>query len=98
MPGEQADHGEVLEVLVVGNYIDQSFRTLEVVPPSGKRLEYSEEFLVMSVIVQFGDAQGAGMKSNRVDFTIGGDCRKDRGDGIVGGIGFDYEWHSRDEV
>ena len=56
MPGEQVDHGEVLEVLVVSNNVDQSFRTLKIVPPSGKHLKYSEEFLVVSVIVQFGDA------------------------------------------
>ena len=63
MPGEQTDRGEVLEVLVVGNNVDRSFRTFEIVPPSGKRLKYSEEFLVVSVIIQFGDAQGAGMKA-----------------------------------
>src|ERR1700731_2540145 len=73
-PGEQADCGEVLEVLMVGNNVDRSFRTFEIVPPSSKRLKYSEEFLVVSVIIQFGDAQGAGMKGDRVDFAIRGDC------------------------
>ena len=83
MPGEQADHGEVLEVLVVSNNIDRSFRTFEIVPPGGKCLKYSEEFLVVSVIIQFRDAQGAGMKGNRVDFTVRSDHREDRSDSVV---------------
>ena len=98
MPGEQADHGEVLEVLMVGNDVDQSFRTFEIVPPSGKCLKYSEEFLVMSVIIQFGDAQGVGMKGDRVDFAITGDCGEDRCDSVVRGIRFDYKQSSGDEV
>ena len=83
MLGEQADCGEVLKVLVVSNNVDQSFRTLKIVPPSSKCLKYSEEFLVMSVIIQFGDAQGAGMKGDRVDFTVRGDCRKNCSDSVV---------------
>src|ERR1700731_711423 len=83
MPGEQADHGEVLEVLVVGNNIDQSFRTFEIMPPSGKRLKYSEEFLVVSVIIQFRDAQGAGMKGDRVDFAVRSDCGENCSDSVV---------------
>src|ERR1700726_1742528 len=92
------DRGEVLEVLVVGNNVDRSFRTFEIVPPSGKCLKYSEEFLVVSVIIQFGDAQGAGMKGNRVDFAISCDCGEDRCNSVVRGIRFDYKWSSRDEV
>ena len=98
MPGEQADHGEVLEVLVVSNDIDWSFQTFEIMPPSSKCLKYSEEFLVMSVIIQFGDSQGVGMKGNRVDFTIGSDWRENCSDSIVQGIRFDYKWSSRDKM
>src|ERR1700731_4701428 len=71
--GEQVDHGEVLEVLVISHNIDWSFRTFKIVPPSGKHLKYSEEFLIVSVIIH---AQGAGMKGDRVDFTIGSDRRE----------------------
>src|SRR3984893_3773435 len=98
MPGEQTDCGEVLEVLMVGNDIDRSFRTFEIVPPSSKCLKYSKEFLVMSVIIQFGDAQGAGMKGDRVDFTVRGDRGEDRCDSRVQGICFDYKRSSRDKV
>ena len=83
MLGEQVDCGEVLKVLVVSNDVDQSFRTFEIMPPSGKHLKYSKEFLVVSVIIQFGDAQGVGMKGNRVDFTVGGDHRENHSDSIV---------------
>src|ERR1700731_999473 len=98
MPGEQTDCGEVLEVLVVSNNIDRSFRTFKIVPPSGKRLKYSEEFLVMSVIIQFRDAQGAGMKGDRVDFAVWGNCGEDCCDSIVQGIHFNYKRSSGDEV
>src|SRR3984893_6624872 len=83
---------------MVSNDIDRSFRTFKIVPPSGKHLKYSEEFLVMSVIIQFGDAQGAGMKGNRVDFAVRCDHGEDRCDSIVQGICFDYKQSSRDEV
>ena len=83
MLGEQVDCGEVLKVLVVSNDVDQSFRTFEIMPPSGKHLKYSEEFLVVSVIIQFGDAQGAGMKGDRVDFAVRSDCGENRSDSIV---------------
>ena len=96
MPGEQVDCGEVLEVLVVGHNIDWSFRTFEIVPPSSKCLKYSEEFLVMCVIIEFRNTQGARMESDRVDFTIRGDCRENHSNSIVRGVGFDYEWGSRD--
>src|SRR6202043_1228146 len=98
MPGEQADCGEVLEVLVVSNNIDRSFRTFEIMPPSGKCLKYSKEFLVVSVIIQFGDAQGAGMKGDRVDFAIQSDCGENHSDSIVRGIHFDYKRSSRDKM
>src|SRR6202030_3651938 len=97
-PGEQADHGEVLKVLVVSNNVDRSFRTFEIVPPSSKRLKYSKEFLVVSVIIQFGDAQGAGMKGDRVDFAVRCDHGEDRCNSVVRGIRFDYKRSSGDEV
>src|ERR1700731_2602396 len=98
MLGEQADCGEVLKVLMVGNNVDRSFRTFKIVPPSSKRLKYSEEFLVVSVIIQFRDAQGAGMKGDRVDLTVTCDCREDRCDSVVRGVRFDYQQSSGDEV
>src|SRR3984893_14828226 len=98
MLGEQADRGEVLEVLVVGNNVDRSFRTFEIVPPSGKCLKYSKEFLVVSVVIQFGDAQGAGMKGDRVDFAVSCGRGEDRCDSIVRGVRFDYQRSSGDEV
>src|ERR1700731_1365534 len=67
-------------------------------PPSGKCLKYSKEFLVVSVIIQFGDAQGAGMKGDRVDFAIQSDCGENHSDSIVRGIHFDYKQSSRDKM
>src|SRR6202030_4230364 len=83
---------------MVGNNVDRSFRTFEIVPPSSKRLKYSEEFLVVSVIIQFGDAQGAGMKGNRVDFAVSCDHGEDRCDSVVRGVRYDYKRSSGDEV
>src|ERR1700731_562563 len=67
-------------------------------PPSGKCLKYSKEFLVVSVIIQFGDTQGVGMKGDRVDFAVRGDHGEDCCDSIVRGIHFNYKWSSRDKV
>src|ERR1700730_7279118 len=67
-------------------------------PPSSKCLKYSEEFLVMSVIIQFGDAQGAGMKGDRVDFAVRSDCGENCSDSVVRGIRFNYKQSSRDKM
>src|ERR1700726_4446313 len=67
-------------------------------PPSSKCLKYSKEFLVVSVIVQFGDAQGAGMKGDRVDFAVSCDRGEDCCNSVVRGVHFDYQRSSGDEV
>ena len=81
---------------MVSNDIDWSFRTFEIVSPKDKHLKNCKEFLVMSVIVQLRGAQHMRVESNRVDFTIRGDCRENHSNSIVRGVGFDYEWGSRD--
>ena len=45
--------GEVFQVLVVGDDIDQKSGTLKVVLPNSKNVENSKNLLVMSVIVKF---------------------------------------------
>src|ERR1700730_17350912 len=83
---------------MVGNDVDQRFRTFEIGAPSSKHLKYSEEFLVVRVIIQFGDAQGAGMKGDRVDFAIRGNRGEDCCNSIVLGVCFNYKQSSRDKV
>ena len=42
---------------------------IQVVPPDPERLKYSEEFLVVYIIVQFGIVEGTGVEGNQVDFS-----------------------------
>ena len=59
------------------------------VPPSLERFEDGEEFLVVSVVVEFGAGEGAGMEGDGVEFTgLSGDG-ENSSDGIVGGVSFD---------
>ena len=50
--GEHFRGGEILQIFVVGDHIYRGSRTLKVVVPSLESFEYSQEFLVMHVVVQ----------------------------------------------
>ena len=50
---------KVLKVLMVSDNVNWSTRTFEVMPPSLEHFEDGEEFLVMSVVVEFGAGEGA---------------------------------------
>jgi hypothetical protein len=61
---------EVLEVLVVCDNIYRHQSTLKIMSPDTESLEDSQEFFIMSVIVQFRCGKGAGVECNGVDFSI----------------------------
>ena len=42
---------------------------IQVVPPDPERLKYSEEFLVVHIVVQFSIVEGMGVEGNWVDFS-----------------------------
>jgi len=62
--GENLRGGEVLQVFVVGHDVNWKGRALQVVMPALESLEDSEELLVVSIIVQLGCSQSAGVECN----------------------------------
>ena len=56
--------------------------------PSFKSFEDSQEFFVMSVIVELCSLESAGEESDQMYFAVSKYDQQDRGEGIVGGIGF----------
>lgn len=63
---------EVLEVLVVSNYVDLMLSPFEVVPPNFEAFEYGEQLLAMGAVVTLSVGKGAGVESNGVDVAIRG--------------------------
>ena len=55
--GQDLGAGEILQVLVVGDHIDQRGGTLEVVSPVLEGLEDGQQLLVMGIIVQLRGGQ-----------------------------------------
>ena len=68
--GEKTCGAEVLQVFVVCNYVDWSCGTLEVMSPSFEGLEDSQEFLIVSVIIEFSSRKTPGEECDGVDLTI----------------------------
>ena len=57
MAGQDLGAGEVLQVLVVSDHIDQRGGALEVMSPVLEGLEDCQELLVMGVIIQLRGGQ-----------------------------------------
>ena len=71
LPSSQEFGGcEVFQVLVVGDYINQSCGAFKIVVPRPKSLVNSEELLVMGVIVELQSRQSLGIVDNRPDLFI----------------------------
>jgi len=60
--GENLRGREILQVFVVGHDINREGRALQVVMPVLEGLEDSEELLVVSIVVQLGCGQSAGVE------------------------------------
>ena len=74
---------------MVGDYIYRKGGALQVMSPRFESLKYCEEFLVVNVVVEFRRSESPGVKSDWVEFVVGGENRKDCSEGVVGGVGFD---------
>jgi hypothetical protein len=68
---------------VIGDHVHRSSAAFQVLMPVLEGLEDCEEFLVMSVVVEFCGVKGVGMESDRVNFTIRGVNGEDGGESIV---------------
>ena len=98
--GQDLGAGEILQVLVVGDHIDQRGRTLEVVSPVLEGLEDGQELLVMGIIVQLRGSQSPRIVSNRSELIIGANNGQNasNGNGIVQGIGLDHKRNVRNPM
>jgi len=70
----------------------------EVMSPDLECFKDGQEFFVMGVVVQFGDAQGLGMECNRVNMSIQRNSGKDCSYSVVRGIHFNDNQSARDEM
>src|SRR5882672_1365533 len=91
--------GEVLEVLVIGQYEDHMCRALQIVAPLPESLEYGEELLVIDLVVELGRLHAAGVERDRVNVTIlGRDLGDDCCNRIIGSVSFNNNWIIRVEM
>lgn len=79
---------KIFQIFVIRDHINGNTRSFEVVSPSPEGFENSQEFLIVSVVVQFGGRESTGVESDGMDFSIRSSDREDGGDCIIGGIRF----------
>ena len=89
--GQDLGAGEILQVLVVGDHIDQRGGTLEVVSPVLEGLEDGQELLVMGIIVQLRGGQSLQIVSDGSELRISTNNGQNAGDSIVRGISLDHK-------
>ena len=73
---------------MVGDNVNRSRRTLQVVSPRSERLEDSEEFLVMDVVVQLRGGERPRVECYRMNFVVDDDG-ENGAESVVGGVGLD---------
>ena len=88
LASEDLRGGEICEVLVVHDDVDQKGGALQIVSLNAECLVYCEKFLVVHVVVEFRGSEDAGVKSDRVKLGVGGENGEDCPKGVVGGVGF----------
>ena len=54
---------------MICDHINWSAGTFKVVSPDTEGLKDHQEFLVVSIVVEFQSTEGAGVEGHRVDFT-----------------------------
>ena len=96
--GQDLGAGEILQVLVVSNHINQRGRVLEVVSPVLEGLEDGQKLLVMGVIVQLRGRQSLQIVGYWSDLEISADGGQNASDGIVQGVGLNHKWSIRNPV
>ena len=86
---------EICKVFVVRHNINRKSGALEVVAPDTESFKNSQEFLVVDVVIELQSGEGAGVKSDRVEFPVRSYCGENCTQGVVGGIRFDDELSAR---
>ena len=96
--GQDLGAGEILQVLVVGDHIDQRGRALEVVSPVLEGLKDGQQLLVMGVIVQLWGGQSLQIVGNRLELRIGTNNGQNASNGIVQGVGLNHKQSIRNPM
>ena len=69
---------------MICDHVDQGQRSLEVMTTDFEGFENGKQFLVVNIIIEFGQGKGLRVKGNQMDFTIGQRySRKDSSQGVV---------------
>ena len=85
-PSQEFGSCKVLQVLVVGDNINQSCEAFKIMTSGSKSLMDSEEFLVMGVIVELQSGQSPRIVGDRPNLLIRTMNGENASDGIVKGI------------
>ena len=89
--GQDLGAGEVLQVLVVSDHIDQRGGALKVVSPVLEGFEDGQELLVMGIIVQLRGGQSPRIIGYWLELRIDANNGQNASDGIVRGVGLDHK-------
>ena len=68
--GQELRHGEILQILMVGDDIHQNGGTFQIVTPGAESLVDGKELLIMGIIVEFQHSQHPRAECNQMDLTI----------------------------
>lgn len=83
---------------MVGDNVDRSYRTFEIMSPNTKSFEDGEEFFVVGIVVQFGGSERAGVEGDRMDFGVRYNDRKDSCNCVIRSVCFENERSTGNEV
>ena len=89
--GQDLGTGEVLQVLVVGDHINQRGGALEVMLPVLEGLKDGQQLLVMGIIVQLRGRQSLQIVSEGSELGISANNGQNAGNSIVQGIGLNHK-------
>jgi hypothetical protein len=76
---------------VIGDHVHRSSAAFQVLMLVFEGLKGREEFLVVSVIVEFRRIKGAGMESDGVNFAVRGVNGEDGSESIVRGVHLNHD-------
>ena len=82
---------------MVRDYIYRRCSTLKVMSPSSEGFKDRKKLFVVHVIVELHGGECPRVEGDRMD-SVFEDDRKDRSEGIIGGVGLDDDWDVRDEL
>ena len=64
--GQELRHGEVLQVLVVGNDVDRGTRAFQIMSTLSEGLKNGQQLFVVHIVVELGTCERAGMECDQM--------------------------------